>query len=301
MTHLPIHAAGLQGRGTDETVVDRVISSYTTSVKSLVHNRRQRIQNASSVKGSRQALLIAMTETTHQTSLPFATEEVTTVKPFLQEMGMVAAEGIEQTDEVLRNISTCQIIHFAGHGMSHPSDPASSCLLTKDWETNPLTMEKLRKERLQRESQFLAYLSSCSTGAIKNYRLADESIHLISACQLAGFRHVIGALWEVSDQHCVDVARIVYQTLKEKGLTDKAVATGLHKATRYVHDEHKSANQRGVTSDPHDSPWEGCSACGFSSQAGEASILLLGSICPSWGINTGHRILWYIGPHFLSC
>jgi len=99
MRHLPIHAAGIQGRRTDETVVDRVISSYTTSAKSLVHNRRQRIQNASSVKESRQALLIAMTETTHQTSLPFATEEVTIIRSFLQ-MGMVAAEGFEQTDEV---------------------------------------------------------------------------------------------------------------------------------------------------------------------------------------------------------
>lgn len=187
-----------------------------------------------------------MTETPHQTSLPFATEEVTAIKPFLQGTDLVAAEGIEQTDDVLRNLSSCQIIHFAGHGMSHPSDPASSCLLTKDWEKTPLTVEKLRKERLQRESPFLAYLSSCSTGAIKNYKLADESIHLISACQLAGFRHVIGALWEVSDQHCVDVARIVYQTLKEEELTDKAVAKGLHKATRYVRDEHKSANKRGI-------------------------------------------------------
>lgn len=148
MTHLPIHAAGLQGRGTYETVVDRVISSYTTSVKSLVHNRRQIMQNASSVKESQHALLIAMTETPHQTSLPFATEEVTAIKPFLQGTGLVAAEGIEQTDDVLRNLSSCQIIHFAGHGMSHPSDPASSCLLTKDWEKNPLTVEKLRKERL---------------------------------------------------------------------------------------------------------------------------------------------------------
>ncbi|OJJ85057.1 uncharacterized protein ASPGLDRAFT_1413284 [Aspergillus glaucus CBS 516.65] len=154
MTHLPIHAAGIQGRGTYETVVDRVISSYTTSVNSLVHNRRQIMQNASSVKEPQHAFLIAMIETPHQTSLPFATEEVTVIKPFLQGTDLVAAEGIEQTDDVLRDLSSCQIIHFAGHGMSHPSDPASSCLLTKDWEKNPLTVEKLRKERLQRSLHF---------------------------------------------------------------------------------------------------------------------------------------------------
>ena len=55
------------------------------------------------------------------------------------------------------------------------------------------------------------------------------------------------------------MARIVYQTLKEERLTDKAVAKGLHKATRYVRNEHKSANQRGITSmdsKQHDGPWE---------------------------------------------
>lgn len=96
MTHLPIHAVGLQGTGTNETVVDRVISSYTTSVKSLVHNRRQIMQNASSVKESQHALLVEMTETPYQTSLPFATKEVTTIKPFLQETGLMAVEGVEK-------------------------------------------------------------------------------------------------------------------------------------------------------------------------------------------------------------
>jgi hypothetical protein len=35
----------------------------------------------------------------------------------------------------------------------------------------------------------------------------------MSACQLAGFRHVIGSLWEVSDKHCVDVAKDVYNAM----------------------------------------------------------------------------------------
>ena len=99
-------------------------------------------------------------------------------------------------------------------------------------------MSHLRDLRLQGAAPpFLAYLSACSTGANEAKDLDDEGISLISACQLAGFQHVIGTLWEVSDRHCVDVARIVYETLRDEGMTDVAVARGLHRATRALRDE----------------------------------------------------------------
>jgi CHAT domain-containing protein len=41
----------------------------------------------------------------------------------------------------------------------------------------------------------LAYLSACSTAENKIDQLADEVIHLASAFQVAGFRHVAGAMW----------------------------------------------------------------------------------------------------------
>jgi len=60
----------------------------------------------------------------------------------------------------------------------------------------------------------------------------DEGIHLVSAFELAGFWHVIGTLWEVSDEHCVGVARVLYETLGNEGMTDAAVCRGLHRAVR---------------------------------------------------------------------
>jgi CHAT domain-containing protein len=81
----------------------------------------------------------------------------------------------------------------------------------------------------QREPPFLAYLSACGTGRTQNNRFVDESIHLISACQLAGFRHVIGTLWEVNDQSCVDVARITYEGMKDGKMSDESVCLGLHR------------------------------------------------------------------------
>ncbi len=70
---------------------------------------------------------------------------------------------------------------------------------------NRLTVGDLRDQRLQENSPFLAYLSACSTGSNKAEALHDEGIILISAYQPAGFRHVVGTLWEVKDEHCVDV------------------------------------------------------------------------------------------------
>ncbi|KAK4228967.1 hypothetical protein QBC38DRAFT_453782 [Podospora fimiseda] len=61
---------------------------------------------------------------------------------------------------------------------------------------------------------FLAYLSACSTGSNKVEGLEDENLHLMTACQLAEFRHVIGTLWPVSDEHCVDVAKTVFSRVR---------------------------------------------------------------------------------------
>ncbi|OJJ31342.1 hypothetical protein ASPWEDRAFT_45285 [Aspergillus wentii DTO 134E9] len=227
--------------------MDRAISSYTSSIRSLIHSREQIARSTLSVADPQHALLISMADTPSQTSLPFATEEVAVIKPLVASIGLAPVDGGGHTVEVLKHMRSSRIMHFAGHGLSHPLDPTKSSLLTKDWETNPLTVQKLRQQSLQEHSPFLAYLSSCSTGAIKDHSLADEAIHLISACQLAGFRHAIGALWEVSDQHCVDVARIVYETLKEDGLTDQAVARGLHRATRHVRDSSQSMITRSAS------------------------------------------------------
>ncbi|KAK3896458.1 CHAT domain-containing protein [Staphylotrichum tortipilum] len=135
-------------------------------------------------------------------------------------------------DEVLNHLQACRIFHFAGHGQSDPMEPSRSCLLLQDWKTNPLTVGDLRDRRLQENPPFLAYLSACSTGANDTAELADEGIHLVSPFQLAGFRHVIGTLWEVSDMHCVDVARVFYETLRDEGMTDAAVCRGLHRTIR---------------------------------------------------------------------
>jgi CHAT domain-containing protein len=132
--------------------------------------------------------------------------------------------------EVLTALDGCSIFHFAGHGMSHPSDASTSTLLIADWQTNPLTVKDLAALKFHQNPPLLAYLSACSTGDNQELELLDEGIHMMCTCQLAGVQHVIGSLWEVSDEHCVDAAEDVYGTMIKAGMSSESVSQGLHNA-----------------------------------------------------------------------
>ncbi|KAL4998084.1 hypothetical protein BDV10DRAFT_185693 [Aspergillus recurvatus] len=108
---------------------------------------------------------------------------------------------------------------------------------------NPLTVAELLEVNPHKQPPFLAYRSACGTGRIKDNELIDESIPLISACQLAGFRHVIGTLWEVVDEICVDMAYTTYDEIRAGEMTDDSVAWGLHVAMRQLRD--RWLNDRG--------------------------------------------------------
>ncbi|KAF4206919.1 hypothetical protein CNMCM8927_004254 [Aspergillus lentulus] len=241
LSQLPLHAAGKHMKGCHENVLDRVISSYSSSIKALIYGRRYRSET-SFMQESVNALLVAMDQTpglAQDHNLPFANSEVAILEKLCPSLNLNPIRPQPRCrEEILSQLSTSKIFHFAGHGLSSPSEPASSSLLLDDWNTTPLTVADIRDQRLQQNGPFLGYLSACSTGRNRTKQLIDEGIHLISACQLAGFRHVIGTLWEVSDMHCVHVATVLYKTLCEEGLTDIAVSRGLHRATKMLRDGH---------------------------------------------------------------
>ncbi|KAH8796745.1 CHAT domain-containing protein [Hyaloscypha finlandica] len=252
---LPLHAAGRHALGSTETVLDRVMSSYASSVKALIYGRRHHVREPAGPM-SDHALLVAMHKTPGLSTngiLPFAAAEVEMLNDLCPSLQLRPVTPTLRKDDVLQHLQACTIFHFAGHGKSDQVDPSQSCLLLEDWETNPLTVGDLRDHRLQDNPPFLGYLSACSTGANEADRLADEGIHLVSAFQLAGFRHVVGTLWEVSDKHCVDVARVLYETMRDEGMTDVAVCRGLHRAIRALRDgriEKEGGARKGFYANP---------------------------------------------------
>jgi tetratricopeptide (TPR) repeat protein len=228
LSKFPFHAAGHHSSRSAEAVIDRVMSSYSPSIKAIIHGRRRHITPSSAAR----ALLVAMQDTPGHSRLPFADKEVAILHDLCRQNGFDPVEPGRRRQDVISQLPSCKIFHFAGHGHTDTTDPSQSHLLLDDWRSAPLTVATLLETNLREGSPFLAYLSACGTGQVKDDKSVDESIHLISACQLAGFRHVIGTLWEVNDESCVDVARITYGEIWNGDMTDASVCRGLHKAIR---------------------------------------------------------------------
>ncbi|KAH8667156.1 CHAT domain-containing protein [Ilyonectria robusta] len=229
LSHFPLHAAGYHYKRSSESVLDRVMSSYSTSIKAIICGRQRRPQQFA----LSQALLLGMEYTPGHSRLPFATQEIAMLRDLFKSMPVEPVELGHSKEDVTSRLLNCSVFHFAGHGYTDKAKPSNSRLVL---EGIPLTVGDLLEMNLYDHSPFLAYLSACSTGQIKDDKFIDESIHLISAFQMAGFRHVIGTLWEVNDEHCVDIARYTYEGMRDRGMTDESVCYGLHMATRTLRD-----------------------------------------------------------------
>lgn len=253
LSKFPIHAAGyhlhgnIQAAGTNvKTVLDRVISSYSASIKALIHGRRQqgKVSRLTYQGPPKTLVCVAMRHTPGRSSLIHAETEVDTVFQVLDSSALEHSHPPAYRQDVLAAIANCEIFHFAGHGSTNATEPLQSMLLLNDWCEAPFTVSSLLKLKIASSPPLLAYLSACGSSEIRNESSTDESLHLVNACQLTGFRHVIGTLWSVDDEICVEMARLVYENLDD--LDDEAVSWGLHNATRTLRDQwvHETMNNR---------------------------------------------------------
>ncbi|MEU7446103.1 CHAT domain-containing protein [Streptomyces diastaticus] len=256
---LPLHAAGHHSEslradsraGEPPTVMDRVVSSYTTTIRALHHARRHQT-SAPSVSRS---LIVAMPTTPGvQGRLAHVSEEAALLCDLLPEPTLLMAPGAEADGmtvpgpdarpikaRVLKALSDSGIVHFACHGAHDPDDPSQSLLLLHDHERDPLTVASLAGMKM--DSAQLAYLSACRTAFMGSAELIDEAIHLTSAFQLAGFPRVIGTLWEINDEVASHIAADFYAELggctdQHGGLDTDEAARALHHAVRKVRDRY---------------------------------------------------------------
>jgi len=75
LTKFPLHAAGDHSRGSCNTILDRVISSYSSSIRALIqsHQRRLRVKVAPKVN---KAILVGMEMTSDQDHLRYVSKEI---------------------------------------------------------------------------------------------------------------------------------------------------------------------------------------------------------------------------------
>ncbi|KAH7128079.1 CHAT domain-containing protein [Dactylonectria estremocensis] len=209
LSGFPLHAASYHGDASSGAVIDRVMSSYSSSIKAIINGRR------TNTKMSRSQYV----EQPPRVHVNRSCER--------------EARGARRKQDIVSQLPDCNIFHFAGHGFTDSGDPSRSHLLLEDnGQSDPLEVATLLSMNLRKRPPFLAYISACGTGQVKNGTIFGESIHLMSAFRLAGFRHVIGTLWEVNDEYCINMARITYEGMRNGGMTDDSVCRGLHKASR---------------------------------------------------------------------
>lgn len=95
---------------------------------------------------------------------------------------------------------------------------------------------RAKYSELRLDEAELAYLSACSTARV-GLQHANEVIHLASAFQLAGFRHVIASLWPLADGVAAAAARAFYQQLPDRSDANAAAAT-LRAVTLHLRESH---------------------------------------------------------------
>ncbi|MFI8090201.1 CHAT domain-containing protein [Streptomyces sp. NPDC086080] len=224
---LPLHAAapadGAPG------ALDRVVSSYTPTLRALHHARRRAARPAGTG-----TLVVSVERATGQAPLPGARREAEHLARTLPGAALLADTSATHS-AVVSALHRHAHAHFACHALGDLEHPSGSRLVLHDHTEHPLTVRDLARLRLP--SVRLAYLSACAT-LRTSPELADEAVHIVSAFQMAGFPHVVGSLWHVDDVIAAEVALSVYETLDTgDGTLDVArTAEALHRAVRTLRD-----------------------------------------------------------------
>jgi hypothetical protein len=222
LAFLPIHAAGRNG----SAVMDLVISSYTPTVRALAHAR----SSPRSATPRSEVLVVALPKTPGKPDLPNADREAHLISDRIPTAKLlIGPQAIRR--RVRDALPHAAVAHFSCHGVQHIHDPSTGGLDLHDGRFAVLDVSRLDLKHAE-----IVYLSACET-ALGGAALADESIHLAGALQLAGYRQAIGTLWRVPDAVAADVAERVYERLSHgNSLRIDEIATALHETVRWLRD-----------------------------------------------------------------
>ncbi|HEU5030390.1 MAG TPA: CHAT domain-containing protein [Spirillospora sp.] len=222
---LPLHAAG---RHPGESVIDRVVSSYTPTVRAF-----QAARSAASPPDPARLLIVALPETEGQPPLPNVARERDLLLDLVDPARRTLLEGAAATREaVRRELAHHSWIHFSCHGDQDLRDPSRGGVLLSD---GVLSIVDIVGTSGRAD---LTLLSACKT-ATGGVELVDEAMTLAAAMHYGGSRHVVGTLWSVYDPVAADISAEVYRHVLRSGrLAAQDTARALHEAVGKVRREH---------------------------------------------------------------
>ncbi|MEE1830905.1 CHAT domain-containing protein [Streptomyces sp. SP17KL33] len=227
LTLLPLHGAGYHSVADGRAVVDRVVSSYTPTLRALSEAAEPLGEDADR---SRRLLFVGVPDVPGELRL---FEDITREHDFLRTRfpgGIRAVDGRDATvDAVQAALSRHRWVHLSCHGQQRLDDPSAAGIVLSD---GILTVTRLSSARYAGD---FAFLSACRT-ATGGLDLPDEAITLAAALNYTGYRHVVATLWSVDPAVAADVSVAVYSELIEEEcrFSPDRAATALHEAVRLL-------------------------------------------------------------------
>ncbi|KAI0031629.1 CHAT domain-containing protein [Vararia minispora EC-137] len=240
LAFLPLHAAGLYRTEEPGTkVFEYVVSSYTPSL-SVLHERMHQPDPIDSPS----LLAISQPNTPNQNPIPKTQDEVAQIIELLalseDPEAAIDVQWLDDADATVSAASTAMgahsCVHFACHGIQHPSEPIKTTFKLADGDLTLLDIISAPHARAD-----LAVLSACQT-ATGDTELAEEAVHMASGMLVAGYRSVIATMWSIRDDDGPRIAQIVYGKLLKGGsggrkLQGADAAEALHHAVAALRSE----------------------------------------------------------------
>ncbi|WP_329184946.1 CHAT domain-containing protein [Actinacidiphila glaucinigra] len=215
--HLPVHAATRIKDPFDpnsmagDSLADRFVSSHTPTLRALKAARK--VSRAAS--GAKPPmLLVGVGRTPPRTDLAelhhVAVEIDAVARLFPTAEPLRDEDALRET--VLRRLRAGGWFHFAGHGEQNPEEPDGLLYLWDHATSDSLRIRDITGLRLEKAE--LAFLSACQTHLAPRAH-SDEPVSLAGALQLAGFRHVVAAQWQLNSLRARHVTTSFYEKLLE--------------------------------------------------------------------------------------
>jgi CHAT domain-containing protein len=192
----------------------------------------------------RSTLLVAEPRPSTAPALPGADAECAVVRRLLKPNECIGQAATKEN--VLAQISSHELLHFACHGVASPADPLASAVLLAGDER--LEARDLAEREL---SARLVVLAACET-AFPGLLIPEEAIGLPTSLLASGAASVIASLWPVADWSTAELMCRFHLAL-DAGLEPAAALRAAQRAVRDTTVAEKRAllrEQTGVAVDP---------------------------------------------------
>jgi hypothetical protein len=216
---LPLHAAGHHDRA-GESVIDRVVSSYTPTLRALLDARA-----AGPARTPERMLFVGVADAPGEVRLSNVDREERILRTLLAGDGHVFLTGRSATRaRMLDQLADHGWVHFSGHARQDLDNPSRGGLVLRD---GMVTVTDFGVRAYRGE---FAFLAGCET-AVGGRALPDEAITLAAALHHAGYRHVVATLWTVGDLPVSRLVEELYRGLLPEGRPSaEAAAAVLHRS-----------------------------------------------------------------------